>query len=348
MYLNSIIAVYTRTYFLKNSPIQVILQKPDSALSDILIFLVMTKLNNKSGISLAFILTEADTGLYRKIQDCNYLPAYKHCLRLKSIMKLDRKVSVITGAGRGLGRAIAVAMAREGAYTTIISRSLKELTGLKDEIEEAGGETMVVKGDVSREDDVNRMVVETMRRFGRIDILVNNAAVIGPARFVEDADSGAWEKTIGINLNGAFYCSHTICPIMVRQGGGKIVSIASGLGRMPFPRFCAYSVSKAGIIQLTRSLSEEFKARNIQVNAIDPGVMDTGMQKQIRDLGPEKLGQAVYESFVEYKKKDLLKDPGEVARLAVYLSSTEADHLTGYYGTLNDYKRRIRDLLYLH
>ena len=107
-----------------------------------------------------------------------------------------------------------------------------------------------------------------MTCFGGIDILVNNAAVIGPARFVEDTDPGAWEKTIAINLHGAFYCAHAMVPIMRRQGKGKIISITSGLGQMPYSRFCAYSVSKAGVIQLTRSLSEEFKDMNIQVNAI--------------------------------------------------------------------------------
>jgi NAD(P)-dependent dehydrogenase (short-subunit alcohol dehydrogenase family) len=254
-------------------------------------------------------------------------------------MKLKNKVAVITGGGRGLGRAAALAMAREGARITIMSRSLSDLNAVRDKIEAAGGKTLIVEGDVSKEDDVTRLASQTTAHFGGIDILLNNAAVIGPARFLEDANPGAWEKTIAINLHGAFYCTHTMVPIMTRQGGGKIISIISGLGQRPYPRFCAYSVSKAGIIQLTRSLSEELKEMNIQVNAIDPGVMDTAMQKEVRALGAETLGSSVYHHFLENKDKGLLKDPAEVAGLAVFLASPEADHLTGHYGTLSDYKR---------
>jgi NAD(P)-dependent dehydrogenase (short-subunit alcohol dehydrogenase family) len=201
-----------------------------------------------------------------------------------NVMKLKDKIAVITGAGRGLGRAVAFAMAGEGARTTIMSRSLRDLKEVEHKLEATGGKTLIFKGDVSREDDVNRMASQTMTRFGRIDILVNNAAIIGPARFIEDTITPAWDKTIAINLHGAFYCAHTMVPIMGRQGGGKIISITSGLGQRPFSRFRAYGVSKAGIIQLTRSLSEELKEMNIQVNAIDPGVMDTGMQGRIRTL----------------------------------------------------------------
>lgn len=254
-------------------------------------------------------------------------------------MELKDKVAVITGAGRGLGRAVALTMSRQGANVAIISRSLNELKMVEEEIAGEGGNALIMQGDISRPDDVVEMVNRTMTRFGRIDILVNNAAVIGPARFVEDTDAVAWEKTIAINLHGVFYCVHAIVPIMGRQGRGKIISITSGLGQMPFPRFCAYSVSKAGIIQLTRSLSEELKDMNIHVNAIDPGVMDTGMQEHVRAMGPEALGRVVYRHFVEYKEKGLLKDPSEVAQLAVYLASAEADHLTGYYETLNEYQR---------
>ena len=108
---------------------------------------------------------------------------------------------------------------------------------------------------------------------------------------------------------------------------------------MPFPRFCAYGVSKAGIIQLTRSLSEELKEKNIQVNAIDPGVMDTGMQDEIRKLSPSVLGDALHRNFHVYKETGSLKDPAEVANLAVFLASSSSDRLSGYTGTLKDYVR---------
>jgi NAD(P)-dependent dehydrogenase (short-subunit alcohol dehydrogenase family) len=252
-------------------------------------------------------------------------------------MKLKGKMAVITGGGRGLGRAVALAMCREGARVTIMSRSLDELELTARKITEQGGKCLVFQGDVSDPNSVAGMVKQTMERFSRVDILVNNAAIIGPTRFLEDADLEAWKKAIDINLNGAFFCARAIVPFMARHGGGKIISISSGLGRMSFPRFCAYSVSKAGIIQLTRSLSKELKELNIQVNAIDPGVMDTGMQEQIRSLGPSVLGKSIYDHFVEYKEKGHLRDPGEVASLAVFLASDESNHLSGLNGTLSDY-----------
>jgi fengycin family lipopeptide synthetase B len=254
-------------------------------------------------------------------------------------MKLKDKTVVITGAGRGLGRAIAIAMAREGAGVTIVSRSLSELHSVEAAITKGGSKCLAFKGDVSRGGDVGRMVTQTMTMFGRIDILVNNAAVIGPARFLEDAVPEEWEKTIAINLHGAYYCTHAVAPIMRNRGGGKIISVTSGLGKGPYPRFCAYGVSKAGIIQLTRSLSEEFKNLNIQVNAIDPGVMDTAMQGDVRALGTVTLGREVYSHFIESKERGLLKDPAIVADLAVFLASPQADRLTGHYGTLDEYRR---------
>jgi NAD(P)-dependent dehydrogenase (short-subunit alcohol dehydrogenase family) len=252
-------------------------------------------------------------------------------------MKLKGKTAFITGAGRGLGRAIALAMSREGAGVTIMSRSLDELDSTARRIKEGGGECLAFEGDVSDPATVGSIMGRASESFSGIDVLVNNAAVIGPTRFLEDADIDAWNKAIDINLNGAFFCVRAVVPEMARRGGGKIISISSGLGRMPFPRFCAYSVSKAGIIQLTRSLSEELKEMNIQVNAIDPGVMDTTMQEQIRALGPEVLGESIYKHFTEYKEQGHLRDPGEVAALAVFLASGDSDHLTGQTGTLGDY-----------
>jgi 3-oxoacyl-[acyl-carrier protein] reductase len=253
-------------------------------------------------------------------------------------MKLKGKVAIITGAGRGLGRAMALALAREGARVTIMSRTLDELKSLAGHIENSGGQCFVFQGDVSRVGDVVHMMRQTELRFTTVDVLINNAAIVGPVRFLADADFTSWKSAIDTNLNGPFYCIRTILPLMIQKGTGKIINITSGLGQMPFPRFCAYSVSKAGITQLTRSLSEELKGRNIQVNAIDPGVMDTGMQEEIRTLGPNILGESVYRSFNRYEEKDQLKDPAEVASLAVFLASPDSDHLTGHYGTLSEYK----------
>ena len=251
-------------------------------------------------------------------------------------MKLKGKVAIITGGGRGLGRAIAFAMAKEGARIVVMSRSKEEIEEVAHKVRDFGGEELSVPGDVSREADVLNMINETLNRFSTVDILVNNAAILGPAKFLSDTDFKAWRKTIDINLNGVFLCTWAVLPIMAEQRSGKIVNISSGLGQMPFPRFCAYAVSKAGVIQFTRSLAEELKGYNIQVNAIDPGVMDTAMQQEIRNLGVSALGKDLYRHFWEYKDKRVLKDPAEVAPLAVFLASTDADHLSGHFGT-HDY-----------
>jgi len=250
-------------------------------------------------------------------------------------MKLEGRTAIVTGAGRGLGRAIALAMSREGARTAIISRTADELEEVARQMK---GENIVFAGDVSNQQDVARMVRKTKERFSGIDILVNNAGVIGPVRFVEDADDQSWLKTLDINLNGAFFFSKSVIPVMVEKGGGKIINIVSGLGRMPFPRFCAYSVSKAGLIQLTLSLSEELENLNIQVYAIDPGVMDTKMQEKIRSMGAEVLGDSIFRHFTAYKEEGHLKDPGDVARLAVFLASSDGGSLSGQIGTLDDYR----------
>lgn len=254
-------------------------------------------------------------------------------------MILKEKVAFISGGGRGLGRAIAMAMAREGARVVIMSRTAKELREVVSLIRESGGEGDFCEGDVSKPEDVSRGIDKALRGYGGLDILVNNAAVIGPARFLDDADEAAWHKTLNTNLYGAFLCCRAAGLVMRERGSGKIINISSGLGQMAFPRFCAYSVSKAGEIQMTRSLGEEWRPMNIQVNAIDPGLVDTGLQEGVRRLGPGVLGKELHDRFAEYKEKGLLKDPDRVAPLAVYLASSSSDHLSGHFGTLDYYRR---------
>jgi NAD(P)-dependent dehydrogenase (short-subunit alcohol dehydrogenase family) len=230
-------------------------------------------------------------------------------------------------------------MAREGATVVIMSRTVKELREVASLIRGSGGKGHFCEGDVSIPGDVFRGFEQTVRDHGCLDILVNNAGSIGPARFLEDTDEAAWQKTIGTNLFGVFLCCRAAGRIMKERGSGKIINISSGLGQIAYPRFCAYAVSKAGEIQMTRSLAEEWRRMNIQVNAIDPGILDTAMQRGVRGLGPTVLGQALYERLMEYKEKGLLKNPEKVAPLAVYLASPSSDHLSGHFGTLDYYRR---------
>ncbi|HNY66543.1 MAG TPA: SDR family oxidoreductase [Deltaproteobacteria bacterium] len=254
-------------------------------------------------------------------------------------MVLNGKAAIVTGAGRGLGRAISKAFAREGVHVMMMSLDEHELKEARQEVAGlAQGEVISYTGNVAREPDVAQTVAMTVERFGRLDILVNNAGIVGPPRLLEDTDLTSWNITLGINLTGYFLFTRAVLPHMVRQGSGKIINIVSGLGEMPFPRFCAYSVSKAGGIQLTRSVSSEMEPYGIQVNAIDPGVMDTSMHETIRAMGPEVLGEEIYAQFMEFRDTNVLKSPDDVAPLAVFLASPASDHLTGRIGTLNHYR----------
>jgi len=245
-------------------------------------------------------------------------------------MKLNEKVAIVTGAAQGLGKEIARAFAEEGARVMLMDRDAAELEKTFDFIVKTGGTIMTYAGDVSQENEVMDMVERTREHFGPVDILVNNVGIIGPADFMKDADAKSWEKTLDINLNGAFYCCRAVIPDMAVKKSGKIINVTSGLGERPFPRFCAYGVSKAGLIQLTRSLSEELKEFNIQVNAINPGVMNTPMQEEIRAMDISSVGQVVYEHFHGLHDNNELQDPADLAPLAVFLASEAADLLTGY------------------
>lgn len=252
----------------------------------------------------------------------------------------------MTGAGRGLGRAVAQAMAAEGAAVVLVSRTQEELLVTAEAIRADGGQALAFPADIRDEEKVAKMVETAFNTFGGVDILVNNAGVIGPANFVDPKDENAWSRTLDINLNGTWRCTHAVVPYMARNmnpPGGKIINIVSGLGNRPYPRFCAYAVSKAGMIQMTRSLSLELAPAHIQVNAIDPGVMDTSMQKVIRSFGRERLGNEVFDRFSELWEKNMLKGPEKVAPVAVFLASKPADHLSGEIGTVDEYTRIMKE-----
>jgi 3-oxoacyl-[acyl-carrier protein] reductase len=168
---------------------------------------------------------------------------------------------------------------------------------------------------------------------------MNNAAVIGPIRPLYAIDEGDWDSCMEINLKGYFLFSKAVIPHMINWGSGKIINVTSGLGVMAMPLFGVYSIAKAGVIHLTKILAEELRGYNIQVNGLDPGVMDTRMQEELRNLGPEVLGDETYAEFSGFKERGILKPPDRVARLAVFLASEESDSVTGENGTENHYMR---------
>jgi 3-oxoacyl-[acyl-carrier protein] reductase len=253
-------------------------------------------------------------------------------------MDLAGHAVIVTGAGRGLGRELGLAFASAGADTALFSRSREPLLETEDQARREGARTLAVAGDVTDPEQVQSMVDRVMETFGRVDVLVNNAAIIGPPRFLEDADPEAWRRIVETNLNGPCFCARAVLPRMLKQGRGRIINVSSGLARMAFPRFSGYCSTKAGLEQMTRCLAEEFSGTGVLACALDPGVMDTPMQEKIRELGEERLGSELFAQFRDFKHKGMLREPSKVAELAVHLASAGHLEKNGGVYTLSDMK----------
>ncbi len=197
-------------------------------------------------------------------------------------MSIKDRVAIITGAGRGIGRATALRFAREGARVVLFSRSTAPLDDVAAEIVRQGYPFIAVAGDVSREEDVHALFQQTMQAFARVDILVNCAGVVAVRPFAE-MDASTWDYVLDVNLRGTFLCCSEAFRIMTAQGSGVIVNLSSlsGVkGVEKFPGLSAYNVSKAGVASLTEILAVEGKAYNIRVCAVSPGAVDTEMLRQ--------------------------------------------------------------------
>jgi len=251
-------------------------------------------------------------------------------------MKLEGRVAIITGGGRGIGRAAALEMVREGASVGLIARTESEL---KETVHLAGERAIYHAGDISNPDDIAATVKKTLDAFGRIDILMNNAAVRGPVAPLHMVQPEDWDRTIAINLSGAYLFSRAVVPHMIAAGGGKIINVTSGLGEMVLPPLGVYSISKASLNHMTRIMAEELRGHNIQVNGLDPGAVDTRMQDDLRALGPSVLGHEVYDEFMALKESGYIETPEQAGRLAVFLASSETDAITGEIRNRTEYIR---------
>jgi NAD(P)-dependent dehydrogenase (short-subunit alcohol dehydrogenase family) len=197
-------------------------------------------------------------------------------------MSMQDKVAIITGAGRGVGRATAHLFAREGAHVVAFSHTPDHLHETITEIARAGHQVLAVEGDVAREEDVHVLFQQTLAAYGRVDILVNCAGIVLVQPFV-DMDVATWDRVIAVNLRGTFLCCRETFQIMAKQQQGVIINISSlsGVkGVEKFPGLSAYNVSKAGIASLTEILAVEGKPHNIRVCAVSPGAVDTEMLRQ--------------------------------------------------------------------
>lgn len=246
-------------------------------------------------------------------------------------MKLENKVALVTGGGQGIGKAVSLALAQEGARVTIADINEDGGRKVRDEIEQAGGKALFVRTDVSQSDDVDQMVKTTLDAFGGVDILVNCAGVISIAPVVE-LEEKEWDRNMTVNAKGVFLCCRAVARQMIKQGAGKIINAGSRLGKVGVPRYAHYCASKAAVIILTQALALELAPYRINVNAVAPGNIDTDMTRWEWEWDHQRKGISLAElekEGTEAVPLGRLGTPEDVAKVIVFLASPEADYLTG-------------------
>ena len=191
--------------------------------------------------------------------------------------RLDGKVALVTGGSRGIGRAVAATYVRAGARVYICGRNKDDLDTALRELQASGGEVDGETADVGSVEDVKRVVRSASRRFGTIDVLVNNASIVGPRVTMVEYPDPAWEEVLRINLSGVFFLCREVLPLMLAKRSGSIINVTSGVGRQGKARWGAYAVSKAGLECLTQVLADEVKDSGIRVNAVNPAATRTAM-----------------------------------------------------------------------
>lgn len=239
-------------------------------------------------------------------------------------MRLDNRVAIVTGSSLGIGKAIALAFAAEGAAVTIDYRSHPdEAREVVEEIENAGGRALAVKADVSEPDDMKNLVERSVEEFGRLDIMVNNAGMEEKMPFLE-TPLDVWNRAISVNLTGSWLGCQEAAKRMVEQGeGGRIINVSSVHEDRPMPTNSPYCVAKGGLRMLMRTISVELAPYGITVNNIAPGAIETPINQNLKD-DPDQMKELLSEIPL-----GRIGQPEEVAGLAVYLASDEASYVTG-------------------
>ncbi len=252
-------------------------------------------------------------------------------------MLLAGKVAIITGGGRGIGRAIALRFAREGAAVLVAARTQSQIDAVTAEIKTEGHKAAAIAADVSQESDCQAIVSAAHKQFDPIDILVNNAGVLGPVKPVEEISPKEWDEVIAVNLRGPYLLSRLVLPEMYQRGSGAIINISSVAAKGAFQWNSPYAASKAGLVGLTRTLAAEAARKGVRVNAICPGpVPETEMSQGLGQALAERLQADPDDLFKGLLEKILQGKPqtaGDIADAALFLASSQAAAITGQ--TLN-------------
>ena len=235
-------------------------------------------------------------------------------------MELSGKVALVTGAAQGIGKAIAMLLARNGAEVVVSDINLEKAQETANEIQGMGRRSLAIKVNVADLKDVERMVETTVEQFGRIDILVNNAGITRD-RLILRMTEEDWDAVLDVNLKGTFNCTKAVIRHMSKQKSGKIVSIASVSGEMGNPGQANYAASKAGVIGFTKTIAREFAGRGINVNAIAPGYIQTPMTDAVPEKAKEELKRMI--------PMERLGKPEDVAQAVLFLVSENSSYITG-------------------
>ncbi len=235
-------------------------------------------------------------------------------------MNLSNKVAIVTGGGRGIGRAIALKLAEVGATVVVADILEKEAEAVAGEIKAAGGQSLAVMADVSLAADVARLVEETIKACGRIDILVNNAGIARDQLLLRMSEED-WDKVIDVDLKSVFLCTKAVLRPMVKQRQGRIISLSSIVGIMGNKGQANYASAKAGIIGFTRTVAREVGSHGVTVNAIAPGFIETDMTGQMKEDWRQEIKRHI--------PLDRFGTPRDVAGAVAFLASDEAGYITG-------------------
>lgn len=248
-------------------------------------------------------------------------------------MSFNDKVAIITGAGQGIGRSVALSIAAQGGAVAVVDLNEETATAVAGEIEGAGGKAKPLAFDVSDREAVNDAVATVLDEFGRVDILVNNAGWTRSQIFLED-EPDYWDRVIGINLMGQIYTCRAVLEPMIEQGGGAIVNIASDAARVGTPKQAVYSAAKGGVISFSKSLVTEYSRHQVRINVVSPSTTDTPLTRE-----------ALNEEQIERRQKSIplrrIGQPEDQANAIVFLASDEASYISGQVLSVNGGSTRV-------